>query len=280
MPSLIRAQSTAAEAQEALSHVVHLSDNIDFDPAAALLQEKVVDVNRLDRNRGLSTQLAYRVVGAKDREAVHSLLYSAFYPDEPIISHLGLAKGIHSSIPDADRMVEAILSKNLSVIAENSKGEAVAVCVNNSCSGADVTEEILARELKEVQEEEYKPYVAIHHLLRLQSRHVYEEIGTDKFFSLRMVAVSRDERGQGLATDIIRRSVLLAGSLGFQGIKTEATGRWSKSAFSKIGLLPSSSIKYDEFEWQGKKALEGIKDDDEITFLRKKFFQSALKHIL
>merc|ERR1719516_423610 len=121
MPSLIRAQSTAAEAQEALSHVVHLSDNIDFDPAAALLQEKVVDVDRLDRNRGLSTQLAYRVVGANDREAVHSLLYSAFYPDEPIISHLGLAKGVHS-IPDADRMVESILSKNLSVMAENSKG--------------------------------------------------------------------------------------------------------------------------------------------------------------
>ena len=57
------------------------------------------------------------------------------------------------------------------------------------------------------------------------------------------------------------RSILLAGCMGFQGIKTEATGTFSKTAFETVGLLSSSSIKYEDFEFEGKKVFSGMDGD-------------------
>ena len=51
----------------------------------------------------------------------------------------------------------------------------------------------------------YKPLAAIHHELRLANRHSYEELGTEKFFSIRMVGVENSKRGMGVATELIRR---------------------------------------------------------------------------
>jgi len=254
------------EVQEALDHVGQET------------RETEQGRERLDRNRFVNNCLTYRVVGMSDLQKVHGLLYASFHPDEPITKHLGLCKGLNS-IPDADRMVEEILTKNLAVLAEDLTGRAVAVSVNNACYGVDVTPSQLALELGKVQDPRYKPLVAIHHQLRLKNTHIYREVGTERFFSIRMVAVDPSFRDKGIATDVIRRSVLLAGSLGYVGIKTEATGCWSRRAFQTIGLQPTSSIRYEDFVYQGEKVFDGMQGQ-EITFLKKKFFQSALKHIL
>merc|ERR1711997_297617 len=106
---------------------------------------------------------------------------------------------------------------------------------------------------------------------RQQNKYIYDELQTDKFFSIRM----------GVATELIRRSILFAGCLGFQGIKTEATGNFPKFAFSTVGLLPTNSIKYEDFEFEGKKVFSGMGvENPEITFMRKKFFQSSLNYII
>ena len=42
-------------------------------------------------------------------------------------------------------------------------------------------------------------------------------------------------RSKGVATDLIRRSVLLAGTMGFTGLMTEATGAFSQKAFRRLG---------------------------------------------
>lgn len=69
--------------------------------------------------------------------------------------------------------------------------------------------------------------------------------------------------------------------MGFQGIKTEATGTFSKTAFETVGLLSASSIKYDDFEFEGQKVFSGMDgDNNEVTFMKKKFFQSCLNHII
>ena len=75
---------------------------------------------------------SYCVVGQNDIERANTLLYDTFYPGEPITKYLGLAQvsfntffvdsgktfvfhqgGKH--IPDADRMVQDILPKHLSL---------------------------------------------------------------------------------------------------------------------------------------------------------------------
>ena len=99
----------------------------------------------------------------------------------------------------------------------------------------------------------YKPMLAMYHQLRMNNKHIYDELKTEKFFSIRMVGIDPKMRGRGVATDLIRRliylvfslkwknvvqrSILLAGCLGFSGIKTETTGEISKKAFTTVGML-------------------------------------------
>ena len=58
-----------------------------------------------------------------------------------------------------------------------------------------------------ISDPEYKPLAAIHHQLRLNNEHVYRELGTDMFFGIQMVGVENSQRGMGVATELIRRSV-------------------------------------------------------------------------
>merc|ERR1711945_73355 len=81
-----------------------------------------------------------------------------------------------------------------------------------------------SRLLSQCADADYRPILAIHHKLRQENIHIYDELATDKFFSIRMIGVENSQRGMGVATELIRRSILLAGCMGFQGIKTEATG--------------------------------------------------------
>jgi len=252
----------AALAQEALEHVNHQEEK---------------QLERLDRNRAVSKRLSYRVVGLGDLEKVQKLLYASYYPEEPITKHLGLCKGINS-IPDEDRIVNNILSKYLSVMAEDSlTGEPVGVAVNNSCRSSDSDPDYIKEEMAGVVDSSYRPLIAIHHQLRMNNAEVFAELGTNTLFSMQRVGVSI--KGMGIATDLIRRSVLLAGSLGYQGIKAEPTSNFARRTFRLVGLQPTNSILYSDFTFEGKNVLEGI-PEWEISFHKKKFFQSALKHII
>merc|ERR1719187_2775012 len=133
-------------------------------------------------------------------------------------------------------MVEEELTKNLTLLAYDDDGKPVGVAVNNAW----------------VEAPRYRPVQAIHHTLRRQNSHIYAEIGTDKMFSIRMIGVEVSSRGQGVATNLIRRSILLAGCLGFRAIKAEATGRFARNTFATVGMQPASSIKYGEFTYQGE----------------------------
>jgi len=272
LPSVVKrclssSSSARAEASEALRHAEE--------------SEKKLKSPMLDRTRGFLTgkKYSYCIVGPEDVDKANFLLYDTYHPDEPITKHLGLTQG-GKRIPDADRMVEEIIPKHLSMFALDPNGKPIGVCINNSCYLSELdssTEE----ELSHVSDPKYKPLAAIHHELRLKNKHIYEELGTSKFFSIRMVGVENSQRGMGVATELIRRSILLGGCLGFQGIKTEATGNFSRTAFEAVGLLATNSIKYADFEYEGNKVFAGINGDNtEITFMRKKFFQSCLKHII
>ena len=161
-------------------------------------------------------------------------------------------------------------------VAYDETGRPVGAAVNNSCQRRD--HNLTLEEELEGVEQSYRPIQAIHHQLRRDNDHVYDEIGIDKMFSIGMVGVAMT--GQGIATNLIRRSILLAGCLGFRGIKTEATGQFSLEAYERVGLLPVSSLEYNDFSYQGQKVFAGVQGEKRITFMRKKFFQSSLKHIL
>merc|ERR1711990_1041659 len=207
----------------------------------------------LDRNRDGTIRLNFAIVSPTEAEVVHRLLYATYYPAEPLVSHLTL-------------------------VAFDESGRPVGAAVNNVCNKNEVRID-LEEELRDVKDPRYKPIRAIHHTLRRQNDDVYDQIGIDKMFSIGMIGV--EKTGLGIATNLIRRSVLLAGCLGFRGIKTEAPGAFSREAFERVGFQAGSTIDYNSYEFYGEKVFQGLKSgDSEITFMRKKFFQSSLKHIL
>jgi len=270
LPSLARrCLSTSPSVKEAAEALRHVEES-----------DKKLKAPMLDRTRGFLTgkKYSYCIVGPEDVEKANFLLYDTYHPNEPITKHLGLTQG-GKRIADADRMVQEIVPKHLSMFALDPAGKPIGVSINNEChmSEMDITTQQF---LGDVTDPQYRPLAAIHHELRQKNRHIYQELGTDKFFSIRMIGVENSQRGMGVATELIRRSILLGGCLGFQGIKTEASGQFSRIAFEAVGLLPTNSIKYADFEFEGKKVFAGMTEDTEITFLRKKFFQSCLKHII
>jgi len=276
LPRYMASQPSAIEVKEALEHIEEAETKLEVSEPVTV--NKNEPAPKLDRNRDLN--LTYSIVGPEKLDVVNKLLYATYHPDEPITKHLGLYKG-PNSIPDADRMVAQIVPRHLSLFAFDKKGEVIGVCVNNACFKSDFLQEDLAFGLDQTLDPKYKPFLAIHHELRLKNQHIYDEIRTGKLFSIRMVGVDPKTRGMGVATDLIRRSILLAGCLGFSGIKTEATGKFSQKAFSTIGMLKTNSVKYSEFEFQGEKVFEGMNPiHTELTFMKKKFFQSCLKHIM
>lgn len=253
-----------AEAREALDYVKEG-------------EERAVNGKSLDRNRDGTMKLNFAIVSLKELETVNSLLYQTFYPGDPLIKHLGLCKGINS-IRDVDTKVKDRLPRNLTLVAYDESGRPVGTAVNTICHQGEVLHS-LEDELRNVEDPAFRPIQAIHHRLRRENDHIYGEIGIDKIFSIGMVGVSI--KNQGIATNLIRRSILLAGCLGFRGIKTEATGQFSKEAYERLGMLESGSIKYADFVFEGEKVFAGIDaKDNGISFMKKKFFQSSLKHIL
>jgi len=264
--------------------VVHRHTSAETSEALAFTKNGQVHGGlQLDRERKVGRKLSYRIVGPPDRELVHGLLYSSYHPDEPLTKALGLARGNYS-IPDADRLVDRLLAKHLTVLAEDQEtGQPVGVAVNNVCQLGDLTHAHQEEELEACQDPRFKPVLAIRHKLRLSSLHIYTELDVSQFFSIRMVGVAASARGQGVATDLIRRSVLLAGCLGYVGINAIATGTFAKEAFQNIGLLPATTINYTQFTFQGERVFQGVPSlggEEEMVLLKKKFFQSALKHIL
>jgi len=210
---------------------------------------------------------------------VNELLYATYYPDEPLSRHLGLCNGLNS-IKDYDRRVQERLPLHLSLLAYDETGRPVGAAVNSvQMKGQNTGERSLQEDLDWVQDPRFRPIQAIHSELRISQEHIYDEIGIDKMFSIGMIGVKY--KGQGIATNLMRRSVLLAGCLGFRGIKTEATSQFSKEAYERVGLQASGSLNYGDWEFEGQKVFAGMSGgESEIVYMKKKFFQSSLKHIL
>jgi len=264
--------ASLSESSEALKHV---SEEVQSESKTKKAEKPGKPT--LDRDRTLN--LTYAVASPEKIDAVNKLLYASYHPDEPITRHLGLFKG-DGSIPDADRRVKNSVHRNLSLFAYDRQGNEIGVCINNGYYRHDF-QSILDNEYENVLDPAYKPYLAIHRELRSKNTHIFDEMKTDKFFCISMVGVDPSFRGKGVATDLIRRSVLLAGVLGFTGVMTEATGRYSQKAFRTIGMLKVNAVEYRDFEFEGKKPFEDMGEvHTDIAFMKKKFFQSCLKHIL
>lgn len=230
----------------------------------------------LDRNRDGTIKLRFYIASPDELQTVNKLLYATYYPEEPLIKHLGLYSD--QGVRDYDTRVQERLSLNLSLLAYDETGRPVGAAVNNVNTRVC---DSLEKGLGKIEDPRFRPILGIRYQLRTENDRVYDEIGIEKMFNIGMIGVEPMGLGCGIATNLMRRSILLAGCLGFRGIKTEATSRSSKEMFETVGLQASGSIKYKDWSFEGEKPFSGMAGgNSEIYFMKKKFFQSSLKHIL
>ena len=84
-----------------------------------------------------------------------------------------------------------------------------------------------------------------------------------------MLSVHPRARGEGLASDLISRSVQLARCLGYNMCKTEATGDFSRRAFIKAGFKMVAECDYREFTVDGRKVFQDIHNHKGVALLIK-----------
>lgn len=232
---------------------------------------------RLDKNRNLLPPLRYEIVTPDKFEQATELLYATYHPFEPLTKHLGLSNG--TPIPDLDKLVESTIKENLSLFARDLQGNLMGVCINGVSRRDDWTHSI-QEATSGFQDSRVRILAAIRQEVHNKGAKIFDEVGTDVMFGIKMVGIHPSLRGKGMATDIIRRSILLAGCLGFEGLKAEATAHYAAKAFYTIGFSPVVEISYKDFEYEGEKVFEGIEDEQGLILFQKKFFQSCLKHIV
>jgi len=239
---------------------------------------QAVAQQRLDKNRNLLPPLRYEIVTPDKIGQAQELLYATYHPHEPLTKHLGLMKG-PNSIPDLDRLVERTIHENLSLFALDMNGKAMGVCINGESSRGDWDHSVhdITANFEDVKA---RPLAAIRQEMHNTGVRIFDEVGTDVMFGIKMVGVDPSLRGKGMSTDIIRRSILLAGCLGYTGLKAEATAAYAQTAFLTIGFSPVAEILYKDFAFNGEKVFEGIEGETGLILFQKKFFQTCLKHIV
>merc|ERR1712223_682657 len=84
---------------------------------------------------------------------------------------------------------------SLRIAYDRGTGRPVGAAVNNSCHKDELSLS-LQQELKDVGDAGYHPIQAIHHQLRHENEHIFEEIGTNKMFSIKMIGIGEEDRGQ------------------------------------------------------------------------------------
>jgi hypothetical protein len=239
---------------------------------------KAIHQQRLDKNRNLLPPLRYEIVRPERINEAIDLLYATYHPYEPLTKHLGLMKGV-GSIPDFDKLVEKTIQENLSLFAIDENHKVMAVCINGESSKDDWhlgVEEVANK----FADPNVRPLVAIRQVTHNEGVKIFDEVGTDVMFGIKMVGIDPSLAGKGMSTDIIRRSILLAGCLGYTGLKAEATTSYAQAAFLNIGFTPVAEVLYKDFEYHGEKVFAGVEDEKGLVLFQKKFFQSCLKHIV
>ena len=120
------------------------------------------------------------------------------------------------------------LNENMSIIAiDETTNKVLGVCINQTAQPTNVDPETeLQKYLNEYDDPKFSHILRVLHGVNQNAGDLFKTFNTNIFFDIKMLATDRNNRKGGLAKDLLERSVLLAKALGFDTIKTEATGKF------------------------------------------------------
>ncbi|KAG6461227.1 hypothetical protein O3G_MSEX012503 [Manduca sexta] len=158
-------------------------------------------------------------------EAVLQHLRDSFFADEPLNKAVSLCERGQSHAA-LERLCAATMADGLSLAA---------------MEGDTSTEKI--------QQSSDEKYNKIFTILYTVSRDLdlFNTYQVDRILECRIISVSEEARGRGLAKELMKRSVDLAKEKGFKLFKVDATGAFSQRICRSLGLEELRKVRYSEY---------------------------------
>jgi len=183
---------------------------------------------------GTWKSLYFKIASSKDYQKISQFLSINYYRDEPITEMLGWTEKKEN---DTDSVVEACLPHRLTLYAEDTKTqEVVAVRV-----GYDSRRKFDLDDLFQC-EDNFKVQVLKNQLVCDAQEILNEKYPEDGYAVGFLSSVSPNYRGQGIATEIYRRSILLFRKNGFLIARNFFSSKITMKIVRKLGYEELSRV--------------------------------------
>ncbi|KAH8362137.1 hypothetical protein KR084_004158 [Drosophila pseudotakahashii] len=191
--------------------------------------------------------MEFKMIGPEHCDQVLEHLRRSFFADEPLNKAAGLCQnGINCSALEV-HCAEAIQDR-MSVMAVDAKDEGackIAGVVLNGILKPDDT----AKALEKLEESKDLHFRVIFEMLHKHNieHNLFEHFDVKSIFDVRILSVDSCYRGQGIANELVKRSVEVARKNGFRLMKADATGIFSQKIFRSHGFKVFSELPYCKY---------------------------------
>ncbi|KAM3958807.1 LOW QUALITY PROTEIN: arylalkylamine N-acetyltransferase-like 7 [Aphomia sociella] len=183
----------------------------------------------------------YVTITPEMSDAVLQHLRDSFFADEPLNKAVGLCERGQSHAA-LERLCAATMIDGLSVAAMEDD-TVLGVALNGILPG-DIEQSI-----EKIQQSSDEKYNKIFTILYTVSRDLdlFGTFDVNRILECRIISVSDQARGRGLAKELMRRSIEIAKEQRFKLFKVDATGAYSQRICSSLGLRVLHKIRYCEY---------------------------------
>ncbi|CAH2090154.1 unnamed protein product [Euphydryas editha] len=166
----------------------------------------------------------YTTITPEMSDAVLRHLRDSFFADEPLNKAVELCKRgqPHAAL---ERLCAATMADGLSIAA-----------LDRDTS------------IEKIHQSSDEKYNKIFSILYTVSRDLdlFNTFQVDRILECRIISVSQEARGKGLAKELMKRSIEKAMEHGFKLFKVDATGAYSQRICSSLGLRVLQKVRYAE----------------------------------
>nr|XP_036676107.1 dopamine N-acetyltransferase isoform X1 [Drosophila suzukii] len=202
-----------------------------------------------------SDTMEYKMIGPEHSDQVIEHLRHNFFADEPLNKAAGLCQNGSSCAELEDHCAEAIHHR-MSVMAVDVKDAGtckIAGVVLNGILKPDDTAKALEK-LDSSGDAHFRKIFEMLHRHNLK-HNLFEHFDVESMFDVRILSVDSSYRGQGIANELVKRSVAVARKNGFRLMKADATGIFSQKIFRSNGFEVFSEQPYCKYTDENGKVI-------------------------
>ncbi|EDV45633.1 dopamine N-acetyltransferase [Drosophila erecta] len=194
--------------------------------------------------------MEYKMIGPEHCDQVLEHLRRNFFADEPLNKAAGLCQN-GSSCPALEAHCAEAIMDRMSVMAvdardakEKGSCKIVGVVLNGILKPGDTAKAL--SKLDTNGDADFRKIFDLLHRHNLQ-HNLFEHFDVECMFDVRILSVDSSYRGQGIANELVKRSVAVARKNGFRLLKADATGIFSQKIFRSHGFVVFSEQPYSKY---------------------------------